>query len=347
MINAPLPGTGTIWRSRSTRRAVVIIDTCATATGTRTTYDDPLSRRSHSADLADFLRAYEPARTRPHVLDAAIGLALAEEPGILPETSDRHRLCTLTRYAGDVAQGGARPMDMAMTATIAAAWAALLDTAGRPATTDADHLVRREEALIYDCAAEYDRAAAKHDGITPYHQGMTDVHRAAILIEEVGEVARALTPDATAPTGHAGDLRAELIQVATMALAWTARMLAAVYEDVQSPPGPDGGVARTWRKRSVDVQAAQLTGETAHDLAVYQWVEDNTRGSFAPLEVLEGRAPAPASGISIDPGTGHVLIATPEGIMHAPRGWWIIRGVAGEFYPCAPDVFAATYQEAS
>lgn len=347
MTDAPLPGTGTIWFSRSTRRAVVIIDTCPTATGTRTTYDDPLSRRSHSADLADFLRAYEPARTRPHVLDAAIAAALAEEPGILPETSDRHRLCTLTRYAGDVAQGGARPMDMAMAATLAAAWAADLDLAGRPATTDADQLVRREEILIYDCAAEYNRAAAKHHGITPYHPAMSDTHRAAILIEEVGEVARALTPDATAPTGHAGDLRAELIQVATMALAWTARLLVGVGEDVQSPAGPDGGVARTWRKRTVDVQAAQLTGETAHDHAVYQWVEALTLGSFEPLEVLEGRAPVPASGISIDPATGHFLIATLEGLMHAPLGWWIIRGVAGEFYPCAPDVFAATYQEAS
>ena len=59
---------------------------------------------------------------------------------------------------------------------------------------------------------------------------MSDTHRAAILIEEVGEVARALTPDATTPTGHAGDLRAELVQVATMALAWAARILADTEE---------------------------------------------------------------------------------------------------------------------
>ena len=349
-----IPRAGDIWRHRTSGRSVTIADAGATATtGARVAYTDPLGRRRHDAALADFVRGYEPARTRPHVLDAAIGLALAEEPGILPETSYRWRLCTLTRYAGDVARSRCRPMDMAMAATIAAEWVAILDTAGRPATTDADQLVRREEILIYDCAAEYDRAAAKRHGITPYHPAMSDTHRAAILIEEVGEVARALTPDATAPTGHAGDLRAELVRAATMALAWAARLLADADEDAQSPAGartpagPDGGVARTWRKRTVAVQAAQLTGETAHDHAVYQWVEALTLGSFEPLEVLEGRAPVPASGISIDPATGHFLIATPEGLMRAPLGWWIIRGVAGEFYPCAPDVFAATYQEAS
>lgn len=354
-----IPRTGDIWRSRASGRSVTITDAGATATtGARVAYTDPLGRRRNDTALADFLRDYEPARTRHHVLDAAIGLALAQEPGVLPEVGDRWRLCTLTRYAGDVAQGGARAADMAMAATLAADWAATLDTAGRPAATEADLLVRREEILIYDCAAEYDRAAATHYGsipydLTPYHPDLTDTQRAAILIGAVGEVAGAMIPDAASPTGYDGDLRAELVRVATMALAWAARMLADADEDAQSPAGartpagPDGGVARTWRKRSVDVQAAQLTGETAHDHAVYQWVEALTLGSFEPLEVLEGRAPVPASGISIDPATGHFLIATPEGIMHAPLGWWIIRGVAGEFYPCAPDVFAATYQEAS
>ena len=227
-----IPRAGDIWRHRTSGRSVTIADAGATATtGARVAYTDPLGRRRNDTALADFLRDYEPARTRHHVLDAAIGLALAEEPGILPEVGDRWRLCSLTRYAGAVARGRCRPMDMAMAAAVAAEWVALLDTAGRPATTDADQLVRREEILIYDCAAEYDRAAAKHHGITPYHPAMSDTHRAAILIEEVGEVARALTPDATASTGHAGDLRAELVQVATMALAWAARMLADADEE--------------------------------------------------------------------------------------------------------------------
>ena len=28
----------------------------------------------------------------------------------------------------------------------------------------------------------------------------------------------------------------------------------------------------------------------------------------------------------------------------ASRGDWIIKGVQGEFYPCKPDIFAATYE---
>lgn len=30
----------------------------------------------------------------------------------------------------------------------------------------------------------------------------------------------------------------------------------------------------------------------------------------------------------------------------ATEGDWIIKGVAGEFYPCKPDIFAATYEPA-
>jgi hypothetical protein len=36
-------------------------------------------------------------------------------------------------------------------------------------------------------------------------------------------------------------------------------------------------------------------------------------------------------------------IKTSEGVMHAQRGDWIIKGVKGGLYPCKPDIFAATY----
>ena len=39
-------------------------------------------------------------------------------------------------------------------------------------------------------------------------------------------------------------------------------------------------------------------------------------------------------------------IQTLEGTMRATPGDWIIRGVHGEFYPCKPDIFAATYEPA-
>lgn len=40
-------------------------------------------------------------------------------------------------------------------------------------------------------------------------------------------------------------------------------------------------------------------------------------------------------------------IETLEGVMSANPGDWIIKGVSGEFYPCKPDIFAATYEEVS
>lgn len=36
-------------------------------------------------------------------------------------------------------------------------------------------------------------------------------------------------------------------------------------------------------------------------------------------------------------------IDTLEGVMNAHPGDWIIKGVKGEFYPCKPDIFEATY----
>lgn len=39
-----------------------------------------------------------------------------------------------------------------------------------------------------------------------------------------------------------------------------------------------------------------------------------------------------------------LFIQTLEGEMKANSGDWIIRGVKGEFYPCKPDIFTATYE---
>lgn len=41
---------------------------------------------------------------------------------------------------------------------------------------------------------------------------------------------------------------------------------------------------------------------------------------------------------------GVLKIRTLEGDMIASIGDWIIRGVKGEYYPCKPDIFEATYE---
>lgn len=94
-----------------------------------------------------------------------------------------------------------------------------------------------------------------------------------------------------------------------------------------------------FRKKPVEIDAMQFGGTTEEAHALYQWVEANTQGSFDPLA-----DEVPASGVSIDPATGFLLIATLEGVMQAKPGDWIIRGVQGEFYPCKDEIFRATYE---
>ena len=80
-----------------------------------------------------------------------------------------------------------------------------------------------------------------------------------------------------------------------------------------------------FRKKPVVIEAMQLKYEAGGVIAIIDWVaENNTIIRFDP-----------ARGLSID---------TLEGVMHAEMGDWIIKGVKGEFYPCKPDIFDATYE---
>lgn len=81
-------------------------------------------------------------------------------------------------------------------------------------------------------------------------------------------------------------------------------------------------------KKPVVIEAMQYTGKTMNVWDIICWAHN-------------GRAPE-ANAIIINRDT-HLTIRTLEGDMVASVGDWIIRGVKGEFYPCKPDVFAATY----
>ena len=99
-----------------------------------------------------------------------------------------------------------------------------------------------------------------------------------------------------------------------------------------------------YRKRPVVIEARQFTGTESESFAVYQWVEANTLGSFEPMSRIEGREPWPASGVTIDPRDGRMVIATLEGGHWVDLGDFVIKGVQGEFYPCKSDIFEATYE---
>lgn len=97
------------------------------------------------------------------------------------------------------------------------------------------------------------------------------------------------------------------------------------------------------RKKPVTVAAMQNT--RAQYMDVYKWIERNTLGSFDMTEYEGDDAPElPASGVSIDPSDGRMVISTLEGMHWVDLDDWVIRGVHGEFYPCKPDIFAETYE---
>lgn len=72
-----------------------------------------------------------------------------------------------------------------------------------------------------------------------------------------------------------------------------------------------------YRKKAVEIEAVQWTRKN--------WPEVK---KFCPVALYNG---------------GSLVIPTLEGKHLASAGDYIIKGVAGEFYPCKPDIFAQTY----
>lgn len=70
-------------------------------------------------------------------------------------------------------------------------------------------------------------------------------------------------------------------------------------------------------------------------------ISDRAVGELPPLDLVE------AFGVQVDIidayGTRHLVVNTLEGRMTRTDGY-LIRGVHGEFYPIAADVFAETYE---
>ena len=88
---------------------------------------------------------------------------------------------------------------------------------------------------------------------------------------------------------------------------------------------------KRFRKRPVEIEAMRWDGSLLSTETVTQWC-----GGAYDYEVKASDHTDKAEWISI-----HTL----EGVMRADVGDWVIRGVAGEFYPCRDEIFAATYDE--
>jgi hypothetical protein len=80
-------------------------------------------------------------------------------------------------------------------------------------------------------------------------------------------------------------------------------------------------------KKPVTVEAREFDGSPSSADAILRWIAIN--GGMAGLSAEKGK----------------LSIETLEGLHLASPGDWIIKGIAGEFYPCKPRIFEKTYQQ--
>lgn len=88
----------------------------------------------------------------------------------------------------------------------------------------------------------------------------------------------------------------------------------------------------TYEKRPVRIQAWQWDGTRAGALAIKSWANDEHGTLFNFLGSDE---------------QNYFAVFTLEGMMQITADDYVIRGLAGEYYPCKPEIFAASYIEVS
>lgn len=88
-----------------------------------------------------------------------------------------------------------------------------------------------------------------------------------------------------------------------------------------------------FRKKPITVQAMVFDGSRISGANIADWMAMQGAPGIATFDETPGQSPV-------------LMIQTLEGDMQASPGDWIIRGVQGEFYPCKPEIFAATYDAA-
>jgi hypothetical protein len=84
-----------------------------------------------------------------------------------------------------------------------------------------------------------------------------------------------------------------------------------------------------YRKKPVVIEAMQFDGTKESANEVLAWI---------------GSSGADAKRIHRTKPEQGIAIETLEGVMRTEVGDYVIKGVQGEFYPCKPDIFAATYE---
>lgn len=91
-----------------------------------------------------------------------------------------------------------------------------------------------------------------------------------------------------------------------------------------------------YRKKPIEIEAICWPRDFGYGHVV-DWIVDNGGKAEYHLHLMDGDLVAHP-----DP---YILIETLEGNMVASKGDYIIKGIQGEFYPCKPDIFEASYEK--
>jgi hypothetical protein len=89
-------------------------------------------------------------------------------------------------------------------------------------------------------------------------------------------------------------------------------------------------------KKPIEIEAIQLTKENI--VEVFDFLDGANYKETKSMEELEDFNQMMLK-------QGYIEIETLEEYMKASFGDYIIKGIKGEFYPCKPDIFQATYEE--
>ena len=99
-----------------------------------------------------------------------------------------------------------------------------------------------------------------------------------------------------------------------------------------------------FRKKPVEVEAIRLTWQTWGEACEFVPKPYFDKGVYLDPETLEE---LPDGQVSETMGLRINTLESTKltGSLLAVEGDWIIKGIKGEFYPCKPDIFEATYDE--
>lgn len=119
--------------------------------------------------------------------------------------------------------------------------------------------------------------------------------------------------------------------IESMWKAWQAALQAAANKAAEEGGLPESDFQ--WRKKPVVIEAIQWPGCRFPETPP-QWF----------IDAMHKTPGKPGFLMRMD---DNIFIETLEGRMRAEPGDWIIRGIAGEIYPCKPEIFEASYERAS